>query len=300
VFRAYFLLYLKFLNIYASQDDAHIMMPAVWVDTLEIVDEYTGWTPAEFSSIFEDNYGVEPTFYATGAFAGGLILMDAIERSQSLDPLVVADTIRRGSFPTVYGNVTFNEDNQYDTSLLIVQIPAPSGEYAMVLPTAAPNVTLVYPMPNWLSKDCWQKTQGCSGHGTCNAAGQCECDDRYYGLTGSCENYCSGELDVDSSSQSFCKLLQTFYIGGIAPGDRDDNSEILAVLNISTSLINNKTDGWFDNTTSQTVFVVNYLSTDECSSDAGFEAVDRHVQWASDQKAPYLGGIVGAYCSSAR
>ncbi|CAN0451099.1 unnamed protein product, partial [Ectocarpus fasciculatus] len=157
------------------------MMPTPWVDTLDIRDPFTGWTPAEFSEKFYGRYGEHPEFYSAGGFASGIVLMDAIQRSQSMDPAVIAQVLRESTTQTIYGEVSFNEDNMYAGDFLTVQVQRGSLEPEMVLPTVAPNTTLVYPMPTWTQKQCAHDTNDCDGHGACSSTGVCECEDRYYG-----------------------------------------------------------------------------------------------------------------------
>lgn len=221
------------------QDAVYMLMPTPWVSSLNITDAYTGWTPKQFSELFNSFYGAYPPFYAAGAFSNGLILMDAIEKVQTLDAARISEFIKRSSFPTVYGNVTFNQKNQYSGDFLIVQVQTETLTYDMVLPTPAPNVTLVYPAPSWVVKDCQTSTKDCSGHGTCSINGTCICDAQYYSSTGSgsCETFCDGELDIDKSGKVFCKLSTTFFIGGLSQVDRDDNLETGAVIRLACELV---------------------------------------------------------------
>ena len=54
----------------------YLMMPTPWVKYLDIVDEYTGWTPMDFDKKFFNSYGVNPTYHAASAFAGGTIIIE--------------------------------------------------------------------------------------------------------------------------------------------------------------------------------------------------------------------------------
>lgn len=277
------------------------MMPTPWVSTLDIVDPFTGWTPAEFSDRFYTRYGEYPEFYAAGGFTSGIILMNAVDRMQSFDPAEIAAALKEMNVLTIYGNVSFNEDNMYGGSVLLVQVQSGALNTAMVLPYAAPNASLVYPMPTWTQKQCAFETSDCSGHGACNTEGVCVCDPpQYYGTSGSgsCETFCDGELDSDAETgASFCKEVRTFYVGGLSPLDRSDNEEISAVIKLAVELVNNNTDGFFDGDLQQVLFEIRVISI-VCSEEAGYSGAEALDSWA-EQKGSLLTGIVGPYCSTA-
>ena len=64
-------------------------------------------------------YNSDPSYQTAGAFAMGVVLMAAIELSQSLDPSILAQTLQNNFFPTIYGNVTFGP-NRLGTSLYLM------------------------------------------------------------------------------------------------------------------------------------------------------------------------------------
>ena len=270
-------------------------MPTPWVDTLSITDPFTGWTPAEFSQEFFRLYGDYPEFYAAGGFASGIILMDAIEKTQSLDTDTITSYIRHGKISTIYGNVSFHEDNMYAGEFLIVQVANGGHSYDMVLPTPAPNVSLLYPAPTWTQKSCIFETDNCNSHGACSAEGTCVCSGNYYGDV--CELYCNGELDIDAVGDTFCKVNTQYYIGGIATLGRGSSDELAAVITLAFELVNNNTDGFLDDAVTQ-VFVRNHLVSIECNEEDATSAVDELTAWAESYDS-ILHGIVGPFCSTA-
>lgn len=274
-------------------------MPTPWVDTLNITDPFTGWTPAEFSEKFSARYGQDPEFTATGGFASGVLLMDAIERTQSMEPSVISASFRATSTPTIYGEVNFNADDMYDGDLLVVQVQFRSMKAEMVLPTTAPHASLTFPMSTWVQKSCMYSTNKCSGHGSCTTDGKCECDAHYYGADGSisCETYCDGELAVNTAGSVFCKAVMTYFIGGLSPADRDDNEEIRAVIDLAVELVNNNTDGFLDDLLKQ-VFLTKKVNSISCSREAGIMGAQSLEAWASAYDSN-LHGLVGPYCSTA-
>jgi hypothetical protein len=222
------------------------MMPTPWIHTLDLVDEFTGWTPNDFYYKFYDAYGAYPTYQAASSFASGLVVMAAIEKTQSLDPLTVANAIETMSFQTLYRNITF-VNNQADVKMVIVQMPL-DLQFELVYPTPEEGATLVYPMPSWSSKSCEFSTNSCAGHGKCNDDGNCVCDPRYYGLhdLNSCDTFCHGEISYDSDNNEFCKNITHVNFGGVLLGFDDEERELLSMMLLAVELINNKADGWFD------------------------------------------------------
>ena len=283
------------------QDSAYVMMPAFWDQALNITDSFTGWTPQYFSDQYQLNFGNIPPFYAAGSFAAATILMDSIERSQSLDDIIVSNTIRDTSFETIYGNISFDENNQVLMSLLVVQVQK-TLDYKMVLPHPAPGVTIVYPMPSWNTKTCSFNTNDCAEHGVCNSDGVCICDTGYYGgeNKASCDTYCYGEVVLVSSSNSFCKNVTTYYIGGVVTTGESATSEIISVMTLAVELINNKTDGWMDAETAQVLFTINITSVED-TREAGYRAAEQLIKWVyNEYPDSHLHGIIGAGGSLSR
>jgi hypothetical protein len=255
----------------------------------------------EFSDKFKDAYGYTPTYHAANAFSSGEILMDAIEKSQSLDPLILADTLRKSYFETIFANVSFDSNNQITADLLIVQ-----AQHDLTYTTIYPKFTEgIYPMSTWTMKQCEIDTNDCSGHGRCSSDGQCICDGQYYGKINveSCDTYCSGERAYDAERRVyFCKNATTFHIGAVTIADALEETEYRALLRLAVDLINNKTDGYFDNTTAQVFFEV---AEDrwECSSEKGYaflESLDLRVQNATGSEEYGLSAVIEPDCSLVR
>ena len=235
--------------MFYSQDSVYVMMPTPWDKSLDLVDQFTGWTPKKFYDIFYNSFGEAPSYHAPSAFSNGLMLMAAIEKTQSLDPLTVANAIRSMNFQTLYRNMSFAENNQANIDFLVVQMQY-DLTYRLVLPSAETNASVTYPMPTWASKECEISTVYCSGHGKCNEAGHCICDTQYYGKVNpqSCDTYCDGVIGYDAEDSDFCMLNTTYYIGGMVNYATTAYFEVEAMINLAINLVNNKTDGWFDNT----------------------------------------------------
>jgi hypothetical protein len=84
----------------------------------------------------------------------------------------------------------------------------------------------------------------------------CECDPSYYGLTdpSSCDTYCNGEVVGGA-----CRGNVVLYIGGMVAYQYAEGPEYAANMRLAVELINNKTDGWFDNNTAQVVLRILFL-----------------------------------------
>jgi hypothetical protein len=222
-----------------------MMMAVPWDDSLNLTDTYTGWTSEYFSELYQSYFGEPPSYVSAGAFAGGEILMAAIEAAQSLADDRIVQELKRMHFPTIYGNITFDKNNMAIFDFLVVQVQQ-SLSYDMVIPFEAPNTTLQYPMPSWKKKDCRYTTDSCSGHGVCSDDGVCQCEDQYYGSANllSCDTLCVGELETDpESGLAYCKSTKVMYIGVTANSDSPDEQELLAMLRLGVELVNNKVRG---------------------------------------------------------
>lgn len=95
-----------------------------WSPLESIKCDITGWTAAEFNSIYFSKYGIYPTYHAAGAFAGCLVLYDAIRSTTTLDTKALTDMIRSPGqiFRTMYANLSFVNSTQADFSSLIKQV----------------------------------------------------------------------------------------------------------------------------------------------------------------------------------
>jgi hypothetical protein len=209
--------------------------------------------------------------------------------------------LRTSYFETIFTNVSFDTNNQITADLKIVQ-----AQYDLTYTTVFPKYTeAIYPMVTWTVKRCEIDTNDCSGHGKCDSQGQCICDDQYYGKINvkSCDTYCEGERAYDSGRKvHFCKSATTFQIGAVTIADAAEESEYRALLRLAVDLINNKTDGFLDNTTAQVYFDV---AEDrwECSSETGYaslEALDLRVQNATGSEDSGLYAVIEPDCSSVR
>ncbi len=117
--------------------------------------------------------------------------------------------------------------------------------------------TAIYPAPTWAQRDCIEATESCSSHGYCNTTGYCVCEPGYYGSinTMSCDTYCDGDI-INGN----CRTNTILYIGGMVAYQYAEGDEYQANMRLAVNLINNKTDGWFDDLTSQVTFQLLFSS----------------------------------------
>jgi hypothetical protein len=275
------------------QDTRYVVLATPWVDTIDIRCAYTGWTPKEFSNKYFVYSNKLPTYFVAGTFASGLVLIAAIEAAGTLDTDLVAAKIKSMTFPTLYGNISFDSNNQAVLDFRAVQMRN-ATYYELINSTS-----IVYPMPSWASKQCMIDTDTCSGHGYCSEDGFCKCYPGYYDISGKCDAFCPGEIASDGQEKSFCKELKQIYIGALLPVGFNENLEVLSMVRLAVELVNNKTDGWFDNSTKQVEFILN-VSQFTCSEDNGYKNAEALSNWAKSRGQPTLSGMIGAYCSSSR
>jgi hypothetical protein len=167
----------------------------------------------------------------------------------------------------------------------------------VVSPPAVAQGTVFYPMPTWKAKQCMSETLYCSGHGTCSDEGVCLCDLNYYGkeFPESCDAFCSGEMKSGS-----CLEVQSYFIGGLVPYDSPVANEFIAMMKLAVQLINNKTDGWYDDEMKQVLFVLQ-VNDSNCDAAIAYNAALYQTNWAKEQnQGEYLDGLIGDLCSEAR
>jgi hypothetical protein len=147
----------------------------------------------------------------------------------------------------------------------------------------------------WAQRQCISSSESCSGHGECTAAGQCVCDANYYGSSEdtACAFFCDGYLDSNT-----CRQNRVCYIAVQIPKGSADYEEEVAALQLAVDMVNNKTDGWVDDTP-QVEFVIR-LNDSSCDEDVAREALLDQEQWAKNVNGgKELDGLIGPLCSAA-
>jgi branched-chain amino acid transport system substrate-binding protein len=75
------------------------------------------------------------------------ILVDAIQRANSLDPAAIRNAIAATDITTVAGPVTFNADGTGNVVTVVSQYQ--NGQQKLVWPLNMATVPIVYPAPAW-------------------------------------------------------------------------------------------------------------------------------------------------------
>lgn len=152
------------------------------------IDEVTGWSASDFSIQFEKRSYRPAVYQSASASAAISIVVQALERSDTMDNDVLRELIANSYFPTVKSNLTFDGNGQASGGSSMLQFVGgeDSSDAQVVYPPekAAEGYSIVYPMPTWEKKDCHQLSQ-CASSGSCLPDGTCECtnpNDRSIGV----------------------------------------------------------------------------------------------------------------------
>jgi ABC-type branched-subunit amino acid transport system substrate-binding protein len=104
--------------------DAHYLYALTpWTPTETIVDQFTGWTAADFNQKYIETFNFPPTYHAASTFAAGEALIAAFELCQSLnDTKAIARVLEETHFETFYANFSFNDEHQALFEMQITQV----------------------------------------------------------------------------------------------------------------------------------------------------------------------------------
>lgn len=116
-------------------DAEYIMGVTPWDQSLNIIDEVTGWSARDFAKRFMDATGdVDVTYHAASASSVISIAVQAIERTNSLDEALLAEEIAQSTFKTAYGSMSFDINGQSQAPSLLIQYDG-NGTVQTVFPT---------------------------------------------------------------------------------------------------------------------------------------------------------------------
>lgn len=280
-----------------GEDLSYVFALAPWASTSKIYDQYTNWTAVEFETRYETTFGSTPTYLSAASFASGEILLASIEATNTINSSVLQQHILNSFYPTLYGNISFNSIGQSSNDMFVVQVMPGTHHPEIVLPDSYADISPYFPVPSWSKRKCQIDTNYCSSHGTCSSAGVCICDYGYYGFenVNSCDTYCVGTFDPETGG---CAKFTTYYVGVILDYQFPEFSEYLAHIALAAEMINNKTDGWFDDILN--VHLILNASDSACDSGVASEASKKLNHWANVVNNNPMDGMIGGYCSSAR
>jgi hypothetical protein len=140
-----------------------------WSELDQKIDDLNGWSPADFAKKYQVAFGQTVPYQGVAAFAGGLLLVDAIEKAGSLNATLVARQLKRTRLRSVYGDISFDANRQNVLPFVTVQY-SPSGNQSVVV-----AATALFPMPSWAERECEFAKRcrgGCRPDGSCK---QTEC-----------------------------------------------------------------------------------------------------------------------------
>ena len=129
----------------------------------------------------------------------------------------------------------------------------------VIYPPELATEAFEYPALNRWERQC----QAACLNGDCTSEGICECRGLYYGPT--CDSLCNGEV-IDRE----CFDLRTVYVGGLLI--EETFTEYTDIMKLTVDLINNKTDGFFDETSRvHFEFMLNFTFCDTDTARAMLE-----------------------------
>mmetsp|Transcript_29022 Transcript_29022/g.79638 ORF Transcript_29022/g.79638 Transcript_29022/m.79638 type:complete len:1127 (-) Transcript_29022:1512-4892(-) len=169
----------------SDEDLRGITFVSSWDEVLPpIPDAVTGWTPGEFAHLFEEYTYQTARYQHVAAATSVSVLVQAIERANSLDSELVRQEIATGRFDTMYGSdLHFDENGQNAAVFMALQYkPMASGDEGPNWQVAYPPTStvtgedlFVYPMISWEERDCLGLSTCQETGGTCTSNGLCNC-----------------------------------------------------------------------------------------------------------------------------
>jgi branched-chain amino acid transport system substrate-binding protein len=98
----------------------------------------------------QERFGKPAAGTTAPAYAAVQILVDAIQRANSLDPSAIRDALAATNMETVAGPVTFNSDGTGKVTTVVSQYQ--DGQQKLIWPKDLAVTTIVYPMPAWTKR----------------------------------------------------------------------------------------------------------------------------------------------------
>ena len=168
----------EFEDLIPKADLPYIMGVSSWDRALPpIPDAALGWTPLEFDAEFEKAAFRRAAYQHVQQSAAISVLVQAMERVGSYKSQeAIRDVLASQYFPTVYGNVSFDENGQNAVPFLLLQYDADARLHVLYPETQKfTNFSMVYPLPGYSFRDCETLSDCAFTNGTCRADGLCEC-----------------------------------------------------------------------------------------------------------------------------
>lgn len=131
-----------------KQEAEYLLEPIQWSANMAWKDDVFGYTAAEFSRLFEKEFGYKPDYHPPQSAAALLVYQHALQKAGTLDPQKVRDAIAQTNIMTFYGPIRFNEKGMNIVKgMAVIQIQ--NGKPVVVYPKSAAEGKLVYPIPGF-------------------------------------------------------------------------------------------------------------------------------------------------------
>mmetsp|Transcript_2644 Transcript_2644/g.5503 ORF Transcript_2644/g.5503 Transcript_2644/m.5503 type:complete len:780 (+) Transcript_2644:240-2579(+) len=197
-------------------DSQYIFGVTPWDSSLDIEDEVTKWSAKDFGNHFrEKTSDLHTSYHAASAASIISILVQALEKTNSLDNSEITKYIATNSFKTIYGDISFDANGQSQAPALLIQYDT-EGVVQTIFPEATRSGPFMYPMPTWDGRDCALKAPCTKAGDTCSKAGKCVCaDSDSYSVGAGATAQCIPEEDmgyISPTLKSFVNVLAALVI----------------------------------------------------------------------------------------
>lgn len=124
----------------------YILCASQWDPFLNYPDRFFA-SSADYAISYNLKYNINPPYQSAGASASLILLADAIERAQSLEPEKVRDALEQTKLKTLYGEIRFDKEKNKAKPMVLYQLM--NGVYKIVYPLSGAWAQLAFPMPSW-------------------------------------------------------------------------------------------------------------------------------------------------------
>ena len=182
----------------------YVLGATPWSEYSTTPDDLAGWSAATFNKRYVDAFKMQPSYHAASTFAGGTLLVHAIEECGCLEAEAVAKQLKSTRVRTVFGDIRFDQNRQNVQPFVTLQYDA---NLMLRIATAE---TAIYPIPTWAKRLCEFEGR-CRGNGGCLDDGKCKspgCPIGEYAITGEgvekCDACAAGFFSAAIGSVTAC------------------------------------------------------------------------------------------------
>jgi branched-chain amino acid transport system substrate-binding protein len=124
----------------------YILCASQWDAFLNYPDRFFA-SSSDYAISYNLKYNMNPPYQSAGASAAIIVLADAIERAQSLEPEKVRYALEQTRLKTLYGEIRFDKEKNQAKPVVLYQLM--DGIYKIVYPLSGAWSQLLFPMPSW-------------------------------------------------------------------------------------------------------------------------------------------------------